>query len=531
MNAPLVLATQLWEWLHDSNEICVIDVRDGGPYSRSHILVAVSVPLASCEIQLPRLVPRRSTRIVLYGESNEQANSAFTTFSENGYTNVHVLSDGLDGWTSSGYQVFSGSGIISKAFGELVEHEYDTPRISAHELHEWHTQGKSFLSLDARPLGEYRTISLPHATNCPGAELVYRAPAAIHDATIPIVVNCAGRTRSIIGAQSLMNAGIQNPVYALKNGTMGWQLDGFDTMRGQSNMIAHPDSDSRRHAQQLAETVAMKYGVTFISPEQLRIMQGESERTTYVFDVRQTDDYDMSHFPGSVHAPGGQLVQATDSYAAVRNARLVLVDEHKIQSVMTAHWLMQMGWEVFVLDTNKDAFLESGPPSSDPLNLHRRHRDTITAAELAEMGESSCVVIDVGESYWYREGRIPGSYYSMRSLLQESMKRFSSSSAVVVCCGDGAISPFAASDICDLGFTNVRVLHGGRNSWKRAGYQLERIGEDTDEKVLSPTDDMWYPPWARKEGVDEAIMQYLTWETGLLEPVSKETYLKFLIPK
>jgi len=147
------------------------------------------------------------------------------------------------------------------------------------------------------------------------------------------------------------------------------------------------------------------------------------------------------------------------------------------------------------------------------------------------MGESSCVVIDVGESYWYREGRIPGSYYSMRSLLQESMKRFSSSSAVVVCCGDGAISPFAASDICDLGFTNVRVLHGGRNSWKRAGYQLERIGEDTDEKVLSPTDDMWYPPWARKEGVDEAIMQYLTWETGLLEPVSKETYLKFSIPK
>ena len=111
------------------------------------------------------------------------------------------------------------------------------------------------------------------------------------------------------------------------------------------------------------------------------------------------------------------------------------------------------------------------------------------------------------------------------------MKRFSSSSAVVVCCGDGAISPFAASDICDLGFTNVRVLHGGRNSWKRAGYQLERIGEDTDDKVLSPTDDMWYPPWARREGVDHGGRRYLNWETGLLDPVSKETYLKFSIPK
>ena len=531
MDAPLVSAAQLWEWLHDSHEICVIDVRDGGPYSRSHILVAVSVPLALCEIQLPRLVPRRSTRIVLYGESSEQSKSAFTIFNENGYNNVHLLSGGLDGWASAGYQLFSGSGIISKAFGELVEHEYDTPRISAHELREWHTQGKRFLSLDARPLGEYRTISLPHATNCPGAELVYRAPTLIDDDTIPVVVNCAGRTRSIIGAQSLVNAGIRNPVYALKNGTMGWQLDGYDTLRGESNMIAHPDSDSRKHAQQLAQTVAVKFRVKFISSEQLRILQGETERTTYVFDVRQSDDYEMGHFPGSTHAPGGQLVQATDTFAAVRNARVVLVDEHKIQSVMTAHWLMQMGWEVFVLDTNKDAFLETGSATPHYLNQHRCHRETVTDSELAERIQSSCVVIDVGESYWYREGRIPGSFYSMRSQLHESMKRFPTANPVVVCCGDGTISPFAATDICDLGFTDVRVLQGGRSGWKRAGFPLERIGEDTDEKVLSETDDMWYPPWARKEGVDEAIMQYLTWETGLLEPVSKETYLKFSIPQ
>ena len=38
---------------------------------------------------------------------------------------------------------------------------------------------------------------------------------------------------------------------------------------------------------------------------------------------------------------------------------------------------------------------------------------------------------------------------------------------------------------------------------------------------------MWYPPWARKDGVDEAMMQYLTWEIGLLENVAKETYVQF----
>ncbi|CPR01703.1 sulfurtransferase [Bordetella pertussis] len=40
------------------------------------------------------------------------------------------------------------------------------------------------------------------------------------------MVNCAGRTRSIIGAQSLINAGVPNPVFALRNGTMGWALAG-----------------------------------------------------------------------------------------------------------------------------------------------------------------------------------------------------------------------------------------------------------------------------------------------------------------
>jgi len=40
-----------------------------------------------------------------------------------------------------------------------------------------------------------------------------------HDETL-VVVNCAGRTRSIIGAQSLRNANVANEVMALRNGTI-----------------------------------------------------------------------------------------------------------------------------------------------------------------------------------------------------------------------------------------------------------------------------------------------------------------------
>lgn len=523
-------AIELRSWLHDGEEIAVLDVRDGGPYARSHILAASSAPLSAFETSVPSLVPRRSTRVVVVDDDGSLAARGAEVLGTAGYSNVYVLKGGNPAWEAAGYLLFSGSGIISKAFGELIELERKTPHVEAETLAEWQARGVPHVLFDSRPLGEYRTVSLPGAVDCPGAELVYRVPSVVADETIPVVVNCAGRTRSIIGAQSLRNAGVRNPVYALKNGTMGWQLEGFDTLRGESNMVVHPDAESRRVAQQLARGVAERYGVRSVSPADLAEMQSDPRRTTHVFDVRQVDDYEMGHFPGSLHAPGGQLVQATDSYVAVRHARLVLVDEHMVQSVMTAHWLLQMGWEVFVLEVGVDEFTERGSTAGRALDEHRRHTVTVSPEELNQtLDTGSCVVIDVGESYWYREGRIPGSYYSMRTRLAESMARFPRSTSVVVCCGDGIISPFAATDICDMGFGDVRVLDGGRSGWKRAGFPLERIGEDTDDRVLSETDDMWYPPWARKEGVDEAIMQYLTWETGLLEPVSRETYLSFRV--
>tara|TARA_B100000676_G_scaffold297947_1_gene340299 strand:- start:3923 stop:4078 length:156 start_codon:yes stop_codon:yes gene_type:complete len=42
------------------------------------------------------------------------------------------------------------------------------------------------------------------------------------DPTTMIVVNCSGRSRSIHGAQSLINARVLHPVRALVHGTVDW---------------------------------------------------------------------------------------------------------------------------------------------------------------------------------------------------------------------------------------------------------------------------------------------------------------------
>ena len=523
-------AQLLREWLHDGDEIAVLDVRDGGPYSRSHILVASSAPLAQLETSVPALVPRRSTRTVLVDDGGNEAVRAAALMERAGYTDLHVLVGGNPAWESAGFLLFSGSGIISKAFGEMVEHELDTPAIDPDTLAKWQRDGTRFHLFDSRPMAEYRTVSLPGAADCPGAELVLRVPQQVDDPTVPVVVNCAGRTRSIIGAQSLRDAGLANPVYALRNGTMGWQLAGLTPVHGASNIVPEPGADGVAAAKEMANSVLRRGAVRTIDGDDLRRMLDDPSRTTYVFDVRQADAFERGRVPGSTHAAGGQLVQATDTFAAVRHARIVLVDEHMVQSVMTAHWLRRMGWDVAVLRDAARMMTASGLAVGATLMPPHPDAREVPAAELSAMLEDgACTVIDVGESYWYRQGRIPGSFYAMRSCLRDATAGLDHSRRTVFCCTSGSVAPYAAGDAIALGFTDVAWLSGGRNAWRRAGLATESIGDEDDGLLLSATDDMWYPPWARKEGVTEAMMQYLTWEVGLLDTVSLETYVRFTL--
>ena len=69
--------------------------------------------------------------------------------------------------------------VPSKAFGEFVEHRYDTPRVSAQQLNEWVAQGQRLVILDSRPFEEY------HRMNIPGGIGVRVDTAAYADCVIP----------------------------------------------------------------------------------------------------------------------------------------------------------------------------------------------------------------------------------------------------------------------------------------------------------------------------------------------------------
>lgn len=526
--AAIIDAPTLRAWLNDGEEIAVLDVRDGGPYARGHILVATSVPRANFETLVPRLVPRRTARIVLTDDDGSLLGEAADLLTRCGYSEVHILESGNAGWIAAGYQLFSGSNIVSKVFGEIVEERCGTPHVDASTLNSWIAEGRPLHLFDVRPLAEYRTVSIPGATNCPGMETVLRIPAHLNDAATPIIVNCAGRTRSIIGAQSLRDAGIVNPVFALQNGTMGWQLEGFVPDHGQSNIVTEPFGEHLDAARFRLRDLATRHSVQFIDRQTLDEWTADATRTTYLFDVRLSEAFSLGHIPGSVNAPGGQLIQSTDTFAAVRHARIVLVDEHGVQAIMTAHWIGRMGWDVAVLTPTNDELTQTARIAPSTLVEPDSEARVITAEELRDLIDAgSCDVVDVGESYWYRQGRIPGSCYAMRSGLSTALAGYPKNRTLVFCCSTGAQAPFAASDAIRMGFGDVRWLKDGRPSWRRAGGSFEVIGDGDDALLLTPTDDMWYPPWARAEGAREAMEEYLAWEVGLVDRLKTEEYLRF----
>lgn len=358
-----VTAKDIRKALIAREEIALIDLREEAEFALGHPLFAAQIPLRRINVEAAWRIPRKDTRIVVYDNGEDLTEAALVHLRALGFTNVDVLAGGLSGWKSAGYELFEDVNSYSKAFGELVEHRRHTPSLPAQDVQALIEEKADIAILDARRFDEYATMSIPGGISSPGAELVLRARAAAPDPDTTIIVNCAGRTRSIIGAQSLVNAGLPNRVYALRNGTIGWTLAGQSLETGQARRADLPDAPLVEEARAKAREVAYRAGVKRISAEELDHLRADTARTLYQYDVRLPEDYAAGHIPGFRNAQGGQLVQETDHFAPVRGARIVLADDLGPRADMTASWLAQLGWEVYVLEGGPERS-ETGPDAA-----------------------------------------------------------------------------------------------------------------------------------------------------------------------
>jgi rhodanese-related sulfurtransferase len=342
-------------------EIALIDVREEHEFAQGHPLFAAQLPLRRIDEEARWRIPRRETPIVVYDNGEGLAARAAVRLLALGFTDVSELDGGLTAWREAGYELFEDVNSYSKAFGELVENRNHTPSLAAEEVQALIREKADIAILDARRTDEYNTMSIPTGTSVPGAELVLRARTIAPDPDTTIIVNCAGRTRSIIGTQSLVNAGIPNKVYALRNGTIGWTLAGQELETGQTRIAPEVDGAGVDEARTHARAVSYRAGVKRIGWAELEHLKADEGRTLYLYDVRQPKTYEGGHIPGFRNAQGGQLVQETDHYAPVRGARIVVADDLGPRADMTASWLAQLGWDVSVLDADwTEVTLETG---------------------------------------------------------------------------------------------------------------------------------------------------------------------------
>jgi rhodanese-related sulfurtransferase len=360
--------------LRTRREIALLDVRAEAQFATGHPLFAAQLPLERIELEAPVRLPRKGVPIALYGD-DDHAEQAVRQLENRGYSRVSLVRGGLQAWQGAGFELFRDVNSYSKAFGELVEARRHTPSLSADEVATLIEQRANIAIVDVRRFDEYGTMSIPTGTSIPGAELVLRVPALAPNPETTVIVNCAGRTRSIIGAQSLLNAGLPNRVVALRNGTIGWKLAWRSLEHGQTRQAPDVTPRLASEARQRARRVAYRAGVGHIGAAELALLSADEGRTLYLFDVRTPDEYLAGHLPGFHSAPGGQLVQETDLFAPVRGARIVLSDDLGVRADMTASWLAQMAWEVYVFDSAlEDRVSGPGSHALPPRSLQGRYR-------------------------------------------------------------------------------------------------------------------------------------------------------------
>ncbi|MFT8422109.1 MAG: rhodanese-like domain-containing protein [Gluconacetobacter sp.] len=503
--------------LREGEEIALLDLREEAPFAAGHPLFAVNLPLGRVEERIAGLIPRRDAPVVLYDDGEGRVARALPVLAALGYSQVAVLEGGLAGWRQSGGEIFIDVNVPSKAFGEMVEHVRHTPSIPARELHDRIARGDDLVILDARRFSEYNVMSIPGGRSVPGAELALRVRDIAPSADTTVVVNCAGRTRSIIGTQSLVNAGIPNPVVALRNGTIGWTLEGLALDRGASRRAADVTPENAALARQSAATLAERTGVRAIDTDGLRALAGDPLRTLYRLDVRSPEEYARDHLAGFRSAPGGQLVQATDEWIGVRHGTIVLTDDDGVRARMTAHWLRQLGWrEVYVLDDWSDLPRETGPePRLLPAPLPAV--ETIAPSDLAALGDRVWVV-DLATSPEFRKGHIPGARFAIRTDLP-AHPALADVRELVLTSPDGTAARLAAPELAREGL-RVRVLEGGTEAWRRAGLPVE-AGFDASA-ALSDSDDVYKRPYEGTDNATAAMQAYLDWEFGLVAQLERD---------
>jgi rhodanese-related sulfurtransferase len=493
--------------VHEANEIAFLDVREAGQFVEGHPLLAVPLPYSMLEQRVGLLVPRLTCPVLLIDDGDGVAARAYARLSELGYTKILLVVGGMPAWEASGFPVYKGVNVPSKTLGEMAELVWHPKMMTADELAQASRQADDLAFFDARPASEYAKMRVPGAVCLPNGELAHRLSAVGDRARI--LVTCAGRTRGITGVIGLMLAGFDGEVAALENGTQGWALSGRDLERNnQPEPFPQLDAAGLAASRARADALIERFSLPVAGSADVERMMSDPDRTSYVFDVRSPDEAAADPLAVAVHAPSGQLVQATDQWVGARNSRIIMCCDTGLRSALAAFWLHQLGYEVHIARINGE--LRKLSPRPAVTTSPAPDATTVSAAEILAM--SDVAIIDMRPSTDFRTAHVKGAIWSTRPRLPAQLARIGARKIAILAETDGRAAMFS-NDAAGADVSDVYVVGGGHDALVEAGAQVITGSEHPD-----PSEAIDFPWFVhdRHDGNLDSSRRYLAWETGLI---------------
>ena len=506
--------------LDGNSPFALIDVREAGEYNSSHIPGSSLIPRRQLESRMPAAAPCQGASLVLCDDDGRRAELAGATLERMGYTRVSILEGGINRWTTQGYPTQWGTNVPSKDLGEMLEVVHQVPEIEATDLHQRIERGDKLVILDTRTPEEYRRFCIPGGRSVPGGELALRITDIVKDLDpdTTVIVNCAGRTRSIVGTRVLQRMGLTN-IQGLKNGTSGWVLAGYEVERDANRIqLPEPSPQGLAVAEAYAARLAAEDGVRYLDiPALQAALDRRGHETVYLIDVRTSEEYEAGHIPGFQWFPGGQALQRSDELTVVHNSTVVFACDGKARATFAASWYRQLGFqEAFAVDGGAAAWTAAGLPlekgmPEEPLHGLAEARSSVRLVSPQELhaGPSKAVIF-VDTSQDFAQGHVAGARWVPRGSLELQIGGVAPTkeTGIGVTCSDGRSSTLAGATLKELGYWDVSVLEGGMQAWRQAGLPVEN---GLAGVMTSPTDVVIL-------GVDRnpaEMMHYLRWETAL----------------
>ena len=505
-------AETLKSWLSDKDEIAFIDVREIGQHTKGHPFFSISIPYSLFELNLEILIPNKKTKMILLDQNDGISILAYKAATLIGYSNIFILEEGVNGWINSGYKLFDGINVPSKSFGELIEKHFHTPSITAKELNEKQKNNENCIVIDGRPFDEYQNMSIPNSICCPNGELAYSVSSHIKDINTEIIINCAGRTRSIIGAQTLIDLGISNKVKALENGTQGWFLSDLCLDHNKNYFLdVRPDDTELKKIQNKIFKLLIKHSINLIDFSKAQELILDKNKSTFIFNVTNSN----KNMNSIRHVPGGQLVQATDKYIGVWKATVILVDDGDlIRAGTTAIWLKKMGYQVHVL---KKEIININTLKFKNKFLLKEKKLNIFEIEKFNNFKNT-ILYDIRSSENFMKIRIKNSIWLNRANLRKV--KIKKQQQIIIITDEFDKARLVINDIEEMNLGCVISLY----KWKEN--ELINHSNIIDNKpILFPKKDCIdfnFHTYKRHKGSKSHANQYLKWEIGLINKMDKQ---------